>query len=161
MNVEVLNVGSLAPKFELVSDSGDIVSLDSLLDKNLVIYFYPKDDTPGCKKEALDFVELASEYDAVDTRVIGISKDSVNSHSVFKEKYGITLTLLSDAENIVSSLYGVYVEKSMFGKKYKGVERSTFLIDKKGVLCKMWRNVKVKGHALEVLEMCKAILYDS
>jgi len=146
-----LNVGEKAPEFNLLTDENSQLSLSSLNGKKVVLYFYPKDSTPGCTIEANDFKRLFKEYQKAGAVVIGISKDSLESHVKFKSKHDLPFTLLSDTDASVCQAYGVYVEKSMFGKKYFGIERSTFLIDEQGKIQEIWRKVKVKGHADAVL----------
>ncbi len=143
-------VGKLAPSFTLESDEGEI-SLAELKGKNVVLYFYPKDDTPGCTIEAQDFTKKIKEFEKLDCVVLGVSKDNVKSHCNFISKYNLAFNLLSDVEGEVCKKYGVIKEKSMFGKKYFGIDRSTFLIDKMGKIAKVWTSVKVKGHVEEIL----------
>ncbi|MGL9725242.1 MAG: thioredoxin-dependent thiol peroxidase [Wolbachia sp.] len=153
-----LTVGNDAPDLSLLTDSGKNLSLNSFLDKkNVVLYFYPKDDTPGCTMEAKDFRDKVNDFSSLDTVIIGASKDSVKCHANFKAKYSLPFYLVSDENTEVLKKYDVWVEKSMFGKKYMGIERTTFLIDKKGKIVKIWKNVKVSGHANEVLERVKEI----
>ncbi len=147
-----------APEFTLPSDSGESLSLSGFFDKkNVVLYFYPRDNTPGCTMEAKNFRDRINDFSALDTVIIGISQDSVQSHANFKAKYSLPFYLVSDENAEVLKKYGVWVEKSMFGKKYWGIERATFLINKKGKIVKIWRNVKVSGHAGEVLKEIKSI----
>lgn len=153
-----LTVGNNAPDFSLPTDSGENLSLSGFLDKkNVVLYFYPKDDTPGCTMEAKDFRDKVNDFSSLDTVIIGASKDSIKCHANFKAKYSLPFYLVSDENAEMLEKYGVWVEKSMFGKKYMGIERTTFLIDKKGKIVKIWKNVKVSGHANEVLERVKEI----
>lgn len=151
-----LTIGDAAPAFSMATDGAGNVSLSSLSGKNIALYFYPKDDTPGCTVEAKDFAQLMPEFDKVNTVIIGVSKDSVASHDKFKVKYCLPFTLASD-EGSVCEDYGVWTEKSMYGKTYMGVERTTFLIDKAGKIAQVWRKVKVDGHAQEVLAAAKAL----
>ncbi len=123
----------------------------------VVLYFYPKDSTPGCTIEACDFRDLMADFSKIDATIIGVSKDSVKRHDNFKSKYELPFALASDAESDVCERYGVWVEKSMYGRKYMGIERATFLIDAKGTVRKVWRKVKVKGHADEVLAAIQAL----
>ena len=146
-----LEVGKTAPLFSLASDEGEI-SLADLKGKNVVLYFYPKDDTPGCTIEAQDFTKKIKEFEKLDCIILGISKDSVKSHCNFINKYNLAFNLLSDVNGEVCEQYGVMKEKSMFGKKYFGIDRSTFLIDKMGKIARVWNAVKVNGHVEEVLE---------
>lgn len=144
--------GDKAPDFTLPTDSGGTVSLSELKGKNVVLYFYPKDDTPGCTVEAKDFRDNIEAFKKADTVVLGISKDSVKSHDKFKEKHCLPFGLISDETGSMCEDYGVWVEKSMYGKKYMGIERTTFLIDKQGKIAKVWPKVKVEGHVAEVLQ---------
>lgn len=143
--------GEKAPDFSLSDDAGETVSLDGLNGRPVVLYFYPKDDTSGCTTEALEFSTLMPEFAKQDTRVLGVSPDSVVSHCKFKGKHGLGVTLLADPDAEVAQRYGVWGEKSMYGRKYLGIERSTFLIDKDGRVARVWRKVKAPGHAKEVL----------
>lgn len=153
-----LAVGNNAPDFSLLTDSGENLSLSEFFDKkNVVLYFYPKDDTPGCTMEAKGFRDKIDDFSFLDTVIIGVSKDSVRCHTNFKAKYSLPFSLVSDENAEILGKYGVWVEKSMFGKKYMGIERTTFLIDKKGKIVKIWKNVKVSGHVDEVLEEVKRI----
>ena len=147
----------IAPDFTLPRDGGDSVSLSALRPRPVVLFFYPRDDTSGCTKEAVAFSTMKSEFDAAGAEVIGISKDSVASHEKFRDKHDLTVPLLSDAENEVCEAYGVWVEKTMYGKKFLGIERSTFLIDGAGHIARVWRKVKVPGHAEEVLDALRAL----
>jgi len=149
--------GQKAPDFDLATDSGGRVKLSRLKGKPVVVYFYPKDDTSGCTKEAQAFTELAPEFTATGARVIGISPDSVESHAKFRSKYGLGVDLAADPERKAIESFGVWVEKSMYGRKYMGVDRSTFLIDSKGKIARVWRKVKVPGHAEEVLAAVRAL----
>lgn len=143
--------GDKAPTFVLEADGSQKVSLKALAGKPAVLYFYPKDDTPGCTKEALDFTASAAAFKKLGVPVIGISKDSVATHDRFKKKHGLSIVLASDPDGKVVESYGVWVEKSMYGRTYMGIDRSTFLVDGKGRLAKIWRKVKVTGHVEEVL----------
>jgi peroxiredoxin Q/BCP len=147
-----LEIGQAAPLFTLQSDEGGEVALSELRGKNVVLYFYPKDDTPGCTIEAQDFTRKIKEFEKFDCVVLGVSKDSLNSHCKFIEKYGLAFNLLVDEDGELCKKYGVIKEKSMFGKKYLGIDRSSFLIDKMGKIVKVWHSVKVSGHVEEVLE---------
>lgn len=146
-----LEVSKSAPTFTLESDEGEI-SLADLTGQNVVLYFYPKDDTPGCTIEAQDFTKKIKEFEKLNCVILGISKDDVKSHCKFVEKYNLAFNLLSDVDGEVCDKYGVIKEKSMFGKKYFGIDRSTFLIDKYGNIAQIWRSVKVNGHVEEVLK---------
>ncbi|MET0569520.1 MAG: peroxiredoxin [Hyphomicrobiaceae bacterium] len=143
--------GDIAPDFALPTDSGEKIKLSQLRGKQVVLYFYPKDDTSGCTVEAKDFSSLAADFRTAKTHIIGVSPDSVESHAKFRKKHNLDVQLGADGDKAVANAYGVWVEKSMYGRKYMGVERSTFLIDKAGRIAKSWRKVKVPGHAAEVL----------
>ena len=145
-------VGDKAPDFTLPTDGGGEVSL-----KKLVVYFYPKDDTPGCTREACAFRDSLPDFSKIRAAVVGVSKDSVASHDKFKTKFKLPFPLASDDDGKVCEAYGAWVEKSMFGKKYMGIERSTFLIDEKGVVRNIWGKVKVDGHAGEVLKAAEGL----
>jgi peroxiredoxin Q/BCP len=153
----VLKPGEMAPAFDLVADGGGRLRLADLRGRKVVVYFYPKDDTSGCTKEAIDFNVLRNDFEAADTSVIGVSADSVKSHDRFKEKHGLELRLASDPEKTTLGAYGVWVEKSMYGRKYMGIERTTVLIDRMGKIAAVWSKVKVPGHAQAVLEAAKAL----
>jgi len=147
-----LSPGDRAPDFTLPSSSGKSVKLSDLRGKSVVLYFYPKDDTPGCTKEACAFRDNLPRFGEIDAVVLGVSKDSLDSHSNFIKKYGLNFTLLSDEDLKVNKLYGTWVEKENYGRKYWGTERSTFVIDKEGKIKKIFRKVKVDGHEKEVLD---------
>ena len=149
--------GQNAPDFELASDRGEKIRLSKLKGKPVVVYFYPKDDTSGCTKEAQAFTALLQDFGRAGVRVIGVSPDSVESHAKFRTKYDLAIDLAADPERRAIEAYGVWVEKSMYGRKYMGVDRSTFLVDAKGKIARVWRKVKVPGHAEEVLEAAKAL----
>ena len=149
--------GEKAPDFKLPADDGTTVQLSKFKGQPVVVYFYPKDDTPGCTTEAKDFSCLASEFAEAGTVVIGISPDSSESHKKFRAKHALELTLAADTEKQAALAYGVWVEKSMYGKTYMGVERATFLIDPKGKIVKSWRKVKVPGHAESVLAATRVL----
>ena len=149
--------GDKAPDFELPTDAGAALKLSTLEGKPVVLYFYPKDDTSGCTAEAKDFSSLAPDFRKAGVEVIGVSPDSVDSHAKFRRKYDLAIKLAADPDKVVANAYGVWVEKSMYGRKYMGVERSTFLIDKAGRVARSWRKVKVPGHAEEVLAAAKAL----
>ncbi len=153
----MLEDGDKAPEFDLPMESGETLGLASLKGKAVVLYFYPKDDTSGCTAEAKDFTRLAPDFRKAGVEVIGVSPDSVASHQKFRKKYDLAVRLAADADKAVATAYGVWVEKSMYGRKYMGVERSTFLVDRKGRIAKSWRKVKVPGHAEEVLAAAKAL----
>jgi thioredoxin-dependent peroxiredoxin len=154
----MLKVGDKAPEFALPTIGGKTISLaDYLGSRNVVLYFYPKDDTPGCTKEACSFRDVQGEFDAAGAVILGVSIDSVKSHEKFARKYHLPFPLLSDEPKTVTTAYGVFKEKSMYGKTFMGVERTTFLIDKQGVIRKIWPKVKVDGHVDEVLEAVKSL----
>jgi peroxiredoxin Q/BCP len=146
-----------APDVTLTGAEGEKVSLGDFKGQKLVVYFYPKDDTSGCTREAQDFTALAEEFEKVGTWVIGISKDSPKSHAKFSDKYDLRVRLLSDEDGSACEAFGTWVEKSMYGRKYMGIERATFLIDRDGVVKRSWRKVKVPGHAEDVLEAARAL----
>ncbi len=152
-----LQVGTQAPEFSLPRDGGSTVSLSDFAGKNLVLYFYPKDDTSGCTAEAIAFNGLLEAFTADNTAILGVSADNVASHDKFKKKYDLNFPLASDETKTMLEAYGVWVEKSMYGKKYMGIERTTVLIDTSGKIAKTWNKVKVPGHADEVLEAAKSI----
>jgi len=143
----LVNEGEEAPDFTLQADDEREVSLSDYQEKRLVLYFYPKDGTPGCTREATEFRDLMKEFEKEDIVILGVSKDSVKSHQKFKQKHGLPFTLLSDPEGKVLDLYGVWKKKSLYGRTFMGTERTTFLIDEKGVITKVYRKVKAKGHA--------------
>lgn len=145
-----------APDFELPTEDGSI-RLSGLRGGPVVVYFYPKDDTSGCTAEARDFDALRAEFAEAGAKVVGISPDSIASHARFRKKHDLTLTLTSDEQRSAAEAYGVWVEKSMYGRKYMGVERSTFLIDPDGNIAKVWRKVKVPGHAKAVLQAVREL----
>lgn len=149
--------GSIAPGFDLPTDEGGNVSLSALKGRKVVLYFYPKDDTTGCTSEAQQFTAAAADFAKAGTVVIGVSKDSVKSHAKFRGKYGLGVRLGSDESGAVVQAYGAWVEKSMYGRTYMGIERCTFLIDGEGVVRRVWRKVKVAGHAEEVLQAAQSL----
>lgn len=151
----MITEGSKAPSFALLNQDGNEVSLASLTGKKVVLYFYPKDDTPGCTKEACAFRDNLPKFDTSNAVVLGVSPDSVKSHKKFVEKYNLPFQLLSDESRTMLSEYDVWKEKSMYGKKYMGVERTTVIIDEEGIIKKIFQKVKVEGHAEEVLEIVK------
>ena len=148
--------GAAAPDFELAGADGP-VRLADFAGKPLVVYFYPKDDTSGCTREAQDFTALASDFAKAGVALLGVSKDSLASHAKFTAKYGLAVPLASDPEGAMIEAYGAWVEKNMSGRKYMGIERSTFLIDASGKLARIWRKVKVPGHAAEVLKAAQTL----
>lgn len=151
-----VDVGSKAPDFEMATDTGQ-VKLSDFAGKTVVLYFYPKDDTPGCTNEGKAFSALKPAFDAAGAVVIGASKDSVKSHAKFRAKYDLAVELGSDPEGKVIEAYGSWVEKSLYGRQYMGIERSTFLIDASGVVRAVWRKVKVAGHAEAVLQAAQGL----
>lgn len=150
-------IGSKAPQFELPTDDGGVVSLAALLGKKVVLYFYPKDDTSGCTTEALDFSAKQDDFAAADTLVVGVSPDSVDRHGKFRKKHALTVRLAADPELQAIEAYGVWQEKSMYGRAYMGVARTTFLIDRDGKIAEVWPKVKVAGHAAAVLEAARKL----
>lgn len=152
-----LTEGQKAPDFELPADGGGMVRLSDFSGKIVILYFYPKDSTPGCTTEAIDFSGLKADFDKANAVVIGISRDSVKRHDNFKAKNDLKVILGADLEGRVTEDYGVWVEKSLYGRKYMGIQRATFLIDSQGVIQKVWPKVKVKGHADEVLAAAQAL----
>lgn len=153
----MISAGDTAPDFTLPRDGGATVSLSALRPGKVVLYFYPKDDTPGCTLEAQDFNARLADFTAAGATVIGISKDSVKSHEKFCRKHGLGIVLASDEGGTTCEDYGVWVEKSMYGRTYMGIERSTVLIDGTGKVARVWPKVSVKGHADEVLAAVKAL----
>ena len=153
----MIEIGTQAPDFTLPRDGGEMLSLSALRPKAVVLYFYPKDDTSGCTREAVDFTELGPDFAAASAMVVGVSKDSATKHDKFIAKHALGVTLVSDEDSDLCERYGVWVEKSMYGKSYMGIERATFLIDGAGVVRGVWRKVKVPGHAAEVLAAVKAL----
>lgn len=156
MSNYTVNIGEKVPNFALQASNGKEVSLESYRGKKLVIYFYPKDMTPGCTAESCDFRDFNGEFAANGTEVVGISPDDLSSHEQFVSEYSLPFLLLSDSNHSVAELFGVWKELSWGGKTFLGVERSTFLIDEMGVLVREWRGVSVEGHVAEVLEAVKA-----
>jgi peroxiredoxin Q/BCP len=151
-----LKVGDRAPAFRLETDNGELSSAE-LSGKPYVLYFYPKDDTSGCTKEAIGFTENAAKFSKLGTVVLGVSKDSVQSHEKFRSKYGLKIRLGSDPDKKLAEAYGVWVKKSLYGRSYMGMDRATFLVDAKGIIRRIWRKVKVPGHVEAVLEAAKAL----
>jgi peroxiredoxin Q/BCP len=154
---KIVREGDAAPDFTLPTDGGGTFKLSRNRGLPVVVYFYPKDDTSGCTREALDFSAKRGDFAEVETLVVGVSPDDEKAHDRFKEKHGLSVTLAADVEKKAANDYGVWVEKSMYGRKYMGVERSTFLIDRDGIIAKAWRNVKVPGHVDEVLDAARVI----
>jgi thioredoxin-dependent peroxiredoxin len=152
-----LKEGAKAPAFSLYSQEGGQISLSKLKDKTVVLYFYPKDDTSGCTIEAKGFRDLAADFEDASVLVLGISPDGLESHCKFAKKHGLNFQLLADPDHTVAEKYGVWVEKHMYGKNYMGIQRTTFLIDKTGVIAKIWPKVKPEGHAEDVLSAVKKL----
>ena len=152
-----ITLGDKAPDFDLPADGGGTLSLKELRGKKVVLYFYPKDSTPGCTTEARDFRDLNKDFAELGAVIVGASKDSVKSHDNFKAKQSLPFALLADTEGVLCDAYGVRVEKKLFGLTSMGIERATFLIDENGVAREIWRKVRVKGHAEAVLESAKAL----
>lgn len=153
----MLDVNDMAPDFSLPRDGGGTLNLADFKGKALVLFFYPKDDTSGCTKESIGFSEALQDFSAAGAAVVGVSKDSVKSHDKFVKKHDLSVPLLSDEASTMCEDYGVWAEKSMYGKSYMGIERSTFLIDGEGRIVRVWRKVKVPGHVDEVLAAVKAM----
>jgi thioredoxin-dependent peroxiredoxin len=153
----VVATGDMAPDFSLPTDGGGTLTLSALKGRSVVLYFYPKDDTSGCTLEAQAFNSHKADFAAFNAEIIGVSADSVTSHDKFKAKYGLSFPLVSDEEKNMLQAYGVWVEKSMYGKKYMGIDRATFLIDLSGKIAKIWTKVKVPGHVEEVLQAVKEL----
>ena len=150
-------IGAPAPDFDSATTSGGQQQLSDLKGRKLVLYFYPKDNTPGCTLEGQNFRDLHEEFSAANAVILGVSRESIRSHNNFRGKFDFPFHLLSDPDETLCNAYGVIVEKSMYGRKYMGVDRSTFLIDEEGVLRREWRKVRVKGHADEVLEAVRSL----
>ena len=150
-------IGAPAPDFDSATTSGGQQQLSDLKGRKLVLYFYPKDNTPGCTLEGQNFRDLHEEFSAANAVILGVSRESIRSHNNFRGKFDFPFHLLSDPDETLCNAYGVIVEKSMYGRKYMGVDRSTFLIDEGGVLRREWRKVRVKGHADEVLEAVRSL----
>ncbi|WP_377506053.1 thioredoxin-dependent thiol peroxidase [Octadecabacter sp. R77987] len=157
MSNPTLEIGDIAPAITLPRDGGDMVALSDYAGQNVVLYFYPRDDTPGCTKEAIGFTDMTAEFAAANTVVLGVSKDSVKKHDKFRDKHNLGVALLSDENGDVCERYGVWVEKNMYGKTYMGIERATFLIDPSGRIAQVWRKVKVPGHVDAVLAAARAL----
>jgi peroxiredoxin Q/BCP len=154
--VAELKVGDRAPDFDLPTDTSR-VSLSALKGKTVVLFFYPKDDTPGCTTENIEFSAAKADFDTAGAVLVGVSKDTAAKHGKFRAKHGLTVELGSDADSDVIERYGAWVQKSLYGREYMGIDRSTWLIDGEGVIRGIWRKVKVKGHAAEVLAAAKAL----
>lgn len=155
--VSEVSEGTQAPDFDLPGDGGESIRLSELRGKTVVLYFYPKDDTSGCTKEAIEFTDLAADFKKAGAIVIGVSPDPATRHDKFKAKYDLAVRLASDEDKSTLQAYGVWTEKSMYGRTFMGVERSTFLIDGTGTVRKVWRKVRVAGHAKEVLAAVQAL----
>jgi peroxiredoxin Q/BCP len=151
-----LNIGDKAPAFTAPSDTDETYSLKDLKGKKFILYFYPKDDTSGCTAEACSFTENIKAFNKAGVTVLGVSKDSLESHKKFREKYGLKFPLLSDIDGKICEAYGTWIEKSMYGRKYMGIDRSTFIISEDCRISALWRKVKVSGHVEEVLESLKS-----
>ena len=152
-----LELGDTAPNFSLPADAQRTLSLRDYRGRKVVVFFYPRDDTTGCTREAKDFSGLKSDFDATDTSIIGVSADPVSSHEKFKAKHGLEVDLASDENTDMLVAYGVWVDKNMYGRKFKGIERTTLLIDRRGKIAQIWRRVKVPGHADEVLKAARRL----
>jgi peroxiredoxin Q/BCP len=152
-----LHPGSAAPDFDLPADGGGRLKLSELRGRTVVLYLYPKDDTPGCTKEAIDFTEAAGAFADAGAIVIGLSKDTAAKHDKFKAKHQLNVRLAADPEGATVEAYGAWIEKSLYGRKYMGIDRSTFVIDRDGVIQKLWRKVKVPGHVAEVLKAAQEL----
>lgn len=153
----MLAEGDLAPDFTLLTDAGEELTLSSLRGRPVVLYFYPKDDTSGCTTQACEFRDLVPRFDSKKAVILGVSPDSVASHKKFKDKFELTFPLIADTEKVACQAYGVWKEKSMYGKKYMGVERTTFLIDADGRIARLYAKVKPAGHAAAVMEAVAAL----
>ena len=147
-----MKLGEKLKNIDFIIDNSQVLSIQDLIGKKLVVYFYPKDDTPGCTKEAIAFTDLYEKFEKANTTIIGVSKDSAEKHKKFINKHNLKLQLATDEDLNLCKTFKVWVEKSMYGKKYMGIERATFLFDENLILIKEWRNVKVNGHAEEVLD---------
>lgn len=154
---KAITEGDMATNFCLATEGGGMLSLKDFSGNPLVLYFYPKDDTSGCTKQAIEFSTSIAKFEKLGTAVLGVSKDSLLSHEKFKTKHKLKVSLGSDPEGKLIESYGAWVEKSMYGRRYMGIERSTFLIDGKGKIARIWRKVKVSGHVEEVLAALKAL----
>ena len=155
--MSTLKPGDQAPDFTLPTDGGATLSLKQLRGKAVILYFYPEDDTSGCTTEACGFRDSLPDFSKATATVVGVSRDSAASHDKFKRKHGLTFALAADVEGTVCEAYGTWVEKSMYGRKYMGIERATFLIDAKGAIRQIWRKVKVPGHVAEVLAAARSL----
>jgi len=153
----MIEIGQKAPKLNLLDETENYISLNSFPDKNIVLYFYPKDDTPGCTKESIEFSQLKKEFELNDTVILGASKDSIKKHQKFIKKHDLTIKLLVDEDGSLCENYSVWKLKKFMGREYMGIERSTFLIDKNRIIKNIWRKVSVKGHVEEVFEAVKLL----
>ena len=153
----MIDVGDKAPAFNGVTDGGGGLSLKGLKGKKVVLYFYPKDATPGCTTEAQGFRDALDDFAKLGAEIVGVSKDSVKRHDIFKAKYELPFVLISDEEGVICEAYGVWQEKKNYGKTYMGIVRTTFLIDENGKVAEIWRNLRVKGHVDKVLEAAKGL----
>ena len=153
----MIEEGATAPDFSAPTDGGGTTKLSDHRGKNVVLYFYPKDNTPGCTKEACAFRDAHPDFTGAETVILGVSKDSVKKHDNFKAKFELPFTLVSDDDGSICEAYGTWVEKSMYGKKYMGIQRATFLINADGVVARVWPKVKVKDHAAEVLAAVQSL----
>ena len=153
----MIKIGQKAPKFNLSDETGNCVSLTDFANKNIVLYFYPKDDTPGCTKESIEFSQSKKEFELHDTVILGVSKDSIKKHQKFITKHNLTVKLLVDEAGSLCESYSAWKLKKFMGREYMGIERSTFLIDKNRTLMNIWRKVSVKGHVEEVLEAVRLL----
>ena len=155
--MSVLKEGDLAPAIKAKDENGELITLEEYRGKKVVLYFYPKDDTPGCTKEAIGFTDMIDDFAAADTVILGVSKDSVKKHDKFVAKHELKIALLSDEDGDVCERYGTWVEKNMYGKKFMGIVRTTYLIDGAGTVVRAWPRVKVAGHAQDVLDAVRAL----
>ena len=153
----MLNEGDLAPDVTLQTGDGGSVKLSQMLNHNLVVYFYPKDDTSGCTREAIEFSEALAAFEMEDTGILGISKDSPKAHAKFTTKHELKVPLATDADGSVCEAFGTWIEKSLYGRKYMGIDRATFLIGRDGRIARIWRKVRVPGHVQEVLAAARAL----
>ena len=148
----MLVIGDKAPLFSLSDQDGNIHNLKDYISKKVILYFYPKDDTPGCTKEAIEFSQMKDKFDTLNTVILGVSRDSISKHKSFCDKHNLSITLLSDNDPFVTDSYGVWQEKKNYGRTYMGIVRSTFLINEKGLIDNIWSNVRVKGHVEAILK---------
>jgi peroxiredoxin Q/BCP len=151
------DTGDKAPNFSAPTDNGGELKLSQLRGRKVILYFYPKDSTPGCTTEACGFRDALADFSNIDAEIVGVSRDSVKRHNNFKAKYDLPFALVSDEDGKICEAYGVWVEKMNYGRKYMGIERSTFLIDEKGKIAQVWRKIRVKGHVDAVLEAAQVL----